>query len=398
MLLKTFKGRILAVSLGMTIVSVVVFGYGLAGIYYQHMHKCVARSLKFLTNIIIHEYDVSRWEPRMNTIILKNDQIQNVLRGGLIDDFQIEVASKEPMNTKERLYHSTPLPEGGFLSISSSTARINSELVSMIASRWFFFLLGFIFTSGIIYLLIRHLFAPFNQLVNHCLTCDDPENKPDAVSGGIEIEALRDAIATLQQRISGLQKAQHDSMKALTHELKTPLAQLRLRIDIADQKGEWKSDAIASAREEIDTISEKITHILHETERTEKKETIYLKELIEKWIEELKPLWQHRKLEFVLQIPDTSTALLPKMPFERVARILLENALNHTCQGSRIIIRYQQGVLELENRVCIHQSTPLIHSTGVGLEIARTLCEYYGWKLDDIQEETLYRATLTLDA
>ena len=45
MFLKTFKGRILAVSLGMTIVSVSIFGYGLAGIYYQHMHKCLYRSL-----------------------------------------------------------------------------------------------------------------------------------------------------------------------------------------------------------------------------------------------------------------------------------------------------------------------------------------------------------------
>lgn len=396
MLLKTFKGRILAVSLGMTIFSVVVFGYGLASIYYQHMHKCVTRSLKFMTDIIVHEYNLSGWNPQLQQTIKRNDQIQNVLKGGLIDGFRVEVFPVEPQSNEKRLYHSIRLENGNYLSVSSSTNKIDIELINMIASRWFFFLLGFLFTSGIIYLLIRHLFTPFNQLVNHCLTCNDPENKPDTVCGGIEIEALRDAIATLQLRISSLQKAQHDSMKALTHELKTPLAQLRLRIDIADQNGEWKAESISAAREEIDAISQKITCILHETERAEKLEKVHLRRVIEEWIEELKPLWQHRQLKFVLEIPETSTAIVPKMAFERVARILLENALNHTCQGSRIVIHCAKGTLKFENPVC-GESTPLIHSTGVGLEIARTLCEYYGWSLRDEQDQTFYRAILALE-
>jgi len=396
MLLKTFKGRILAVSLGMTIFSVVVFGYGLASIYYQHMHKCVTRSLKFMTNIIIHEYDLSQWNPQLEKTISRNDQIQNVLKGGLIDGFRIEVLSVAPESNAKRLYHSVKLENGTYLCISSSTNKIDVELISMVASRWFFFLLGFILTSGVIYLLIRHLFTPFNELVNHCLTCNDPDNKPDVVSGGIEIEALRDAISTLQHRISSLQKAQHDSMKALTHELKTPLAQLRLRIDIADQNGDWSSEAIGAAREEIDTISQKITCILHETERAEKQEKVYLRSVIEEWIEELRPLWIHRQLEFVLDVPETSIAVVPKMAFERVARILLENALNHTCKGSQIVISCREGTLKFENPVC-GESRPLIHSTGVGLDIARTRCEYYGWILRDEQDQSYYRAILSLE-
>ncbi|HEX5623664.1 MAG TPA: HAMP domain-containing sensor histidine kinase [Sulfuricurvum sp.] len=397
MFLKTFKGRILAVSLGMTIVSVTIFGYGLASIYYQHMEKCLSRSLSFLTNIITHEYDLSHWSPQMEGEIRKNEQMQSILKGGLLEDLRIEMVSAEPVSVEDRLSRSSLLSDGRYLVISSSTAKIDDELINMMASRWFFFLLGFLFTSGLIYVLIRLLFAPFNELVNHCLTCDDPDNKPDAVSGGTEIVALRDAIATLQQRISGLQKAQHDSMKALTHELKTPLAQLRLRIDIADQKGEWNADAIVQAREEIDTIAEKITHILHATQQSEEMETIYLKESVERWIEELKPLWQHRELHFELNIPEASAALLPKKPFERVARILIENALNHTCLGSTIYLRCDNGTFEINNPVC-GQSTPIIHSAGVGLEIAKTLCDYYGWHLSDVQDEKQYRVTLSLGA
>jgi signal transduction histidine kinase len=395
MLLKTFKGKILAVTLGMTIFSVVIFGYGLAHIYYQHMEKCLTRSLSFLTNIVTQEYDLSKWDPKMVAEIRKNEQMQNILKGGLLHDLRIEVLAPLPALSDDRLFRSARLADGRYLVISSSTAKIDDELIKMMTDRWFFFLLGLLFTSGMIYLLIRHLFAPFNELVNHCLTCRDPKNKPDVVRGGTEIIALRDAIATLQERISGLQSAQRDSMKALTHELKTPLAQLRLRIDIADLKGEWNSDAIGAAREEIDTISEKITDILHATQRSEIVETIYLKKSVEEWIEELKPLWQHRELHFELSIPQTSSALLPKAPFERVARILIENALNHTCEGSTIYLSCDKGIFEIKNPICDHVA-PIIHSTGVGLEIAKTLCDYYGWRLNDVQDEKYYIATLSL--
>jgi signal transduction histidine kinase len=395
MFLKTFKGRILAVSLGMTIVSVTIFGYGLASIYYQHMHKCLYRSLSFLTTMMVHEYNLSAWNFATHTQLMEDPQLKNVLKGGLIDDIRVEMLTVKPLSSSQRLYRFEKLSNGRYFAISSSTAKIDGELVNMIASRWVFFLLGFMFTSALIYFLIRLLFAPFNQLVNHCLTCDNPDNKPESVTGGVEIVALRDAIATLQQRISRLQNGQRDSMKALTHELKTPLAQLRLRIDLADQKGEWKSDSINSAREEIDTIATKITQILHSTEHSEEMEPISLKYSVRAIIDDLNSLWEHRKLDFVLSIPESGVIVLPRAPYERVLRILIENALNHSCEESRISIECQQGTLEIKNSMCA-KNTPIIHSSGKGLEIAQTICEYYGWSLESFQTEHHYKTILRL--
>lgn len=395
MFLKTFKGRILAVSLGMTIVSVSIFGYGLAGIYYQHMHKCLYRSLTFLTNMMVHEYDLSTWNEQKHQELLQDPQLQNVLTGGLLDQLRIEMLPKEPVSDETRLYRFKKLSENRYFAISSSTAKIDDELVRMVASRWIFFVLGFMFTSALIYFLVRLLFAPFNQLVNHCLTCEDPDNKPQSVTGGVEIIALRDAIATLQERISRLQIAQRDSMKALTHELKTPLAQLRLRIDLADQKGEWKVDAIAASREEIDAIAQKITQILHTTENLERSEKIYLKHSIDALVEDLRPLWEHRELTFGIDMPEDGVMILPKASFERVIRILIENALNHASSQSRIAIHCKQGVMSVYNQIG-SEDKPLIHSSGKGMEIAKTLCDYYGWELRCIQTEKEYKVELRL--
>ena len=395
MFLKTFKGRILAVSLGMTIVAVAIFGYGLATIYYAHMEQTLMRNLALLSNEVTYEHMPQEITSESMAAALDISHLRVLSEGGVIDDLRIELLSQKPVQTKDRLFYSTQFPNGLYFVMSSSTAKFNDELLHMLASRWSFFLFGFIFTSVLMYLLIRLLFVPFNVLVNHCLTCEDPNQKPAIVSGGTEIIALRDAIAAFQERISGLQNTQHDSMKALTHELKTPLAQLRLRIDIADQNGEWNSEAIAGAREEIDLISEKITHILRAEKHSEEMAIIHLKKSVEHWIEELRPLWQHRELHFELTIPETSAALLPKASFERVARILIENALNHACYGSTIYLRCDNGRFEIENPVC-DRSTPIIHSTGIGLEIAKTLCDYYGWQLQDEHDDKHYSATLSL--
>jgi hypothetical protein len=60
-----------------------------------------------------------------------------------------------------------------------------------------------------------------------------------------------------------------------------------------------------------------------------------------------------------------------------------------------IYLRCDKGKFEIENPVC-DRSSPIISQAGVGLEIAQTLCDYYGWKLNDTQDEKSYSVTLSL--
>jgi signal transduction histidine kinase len=380
MLLQTFKGRILAVALGMTMLSVLIFGYGLSGIYQQHMHKCLNRSLSFLTNMLAINFDVKNYSPAMQAEMLKNSQLQNILNGGLIHSIRLELLTDKPLSDEDRIYQFKKIDDTHYFSVSSSTQKINEEVFHMISDKWIFFFFGFVFTSLVIYLLVRLLFAPFNQLVNHCLTCEDPNKQPEGVTGGAEITTMRDAISTLQQRISALQKEQQETMKALTHELKTPLAQLRLRIDLANEKGKWSAESVIEAKKEIDEISQKITQILHSRKTNKKVQTIELKSSIEKITQELEPLWQHRELSFALDLLQEKSLELPQEAFERVLRILIENSINHSQKGAQIDIYARDGLLKITNLIS-QDTNKIIDSTGKGLEIAKTLCEYYSWEL-----------------
>ena len=395
MLLKTFKSRILAVSLGMTIVSVGIFGYGLADIYYQHMQRCLNRSLSLLSNMVVNEYDLNNWDENLKKTIFKNQQLQGFLDGGLLDDLNIEITTILKQQVPTRLQKSIKLDDDRFLIISSSTKKIDTELIDIISSRWIFFMFGFLFTSGLIYFLVRHLFSPLSQLVEHCLTCNNPEQLPKQVQGGVEVVALRDAIATLQQSISRLQNAQAQSMKALTHELKTPLAQLRLRIDIADQKGDWKKESIEEAREEIDTISKKITQIMHSRENHEAMDTVNLYEIIEEILQDLKPLLLHKNLNFDISMKKNITMTLPKLAIMRVARILIENCINYSKENSTIAVSFNHNIFSLENTIAKKKQT-LIDPTGKGLEIANTLCNHYSWKLQETKKQDIYQVSLEL--
>lgn len=393
MFLKTFKAKILAASLGMTIISVAIFGYGLASIYYHHMHQSLSRSLSFLISEVMFEHRPNEITTDTISDVIHSHHLQIFSQNDLIHDLQIEILPSPPKEKSQRISQFVQLPDHRYLSISSSTSHINTVLFTMLMNQWIFFILGFIFTSSLIYISIRRLFAPFNQLVDHCLTCDDPDQKPATVTGGVEIIALRNAIASLQERISRLQSAQRDLMKGLTHELKTPLAQLRLRIDLADQNGEWNSDSIRDSRDEIDSITHKITQILHSTQHRETVESITVKRSIENIKVSLAPLWKHRQLNIIIDIDESILLTLPKRPYERIIRIAIENALNHSCHGSNIKIYFQQDVLEIENPTC-GQNIPIICSTGKGLEIAQTLCDHYGWELKDQQTTQSYKLSL----
>lgn len=395
MLLSTFKSRILAVSLGMTIVSVLIFGYGLSGIYHQHMHKCLNRSLTFLTNMLCVEFETKEFTKEIQEEMYNYPQLLNILQGGLISELKIEVLSNKPISDEKRIYQYRELQDGKYFALSSSTQRISEELIDMIGDRWVFFLLGFIFSSLVIYFLVRLLFTPFNKLVDHCLTCEDPEKKPQKVSGGSEIVTLRDAIATLQHRISRLQRAQHESMKALTHELKTPLAQLRLRIDLANQKGKWSQESSLEAKKEIDEISNMITKILHSRKISQKIEKIRLKDSVLYITENLQPLWRHRELTFEIDMPQAAILHLPIEAYQRVLHILIENTINHSLKAKTIYIHYKQGVLTITNQISTDKNK-IIDSTGKGLEIAKTLCNYYKWELSTHTIGSTYQIVLRL--
>lgn len=395
MLLKTFKGRILTVSLGMTALSVMIFGYGLASIYYHHMQESLSRSLSYLMSEVMQEHRPSTLTVESITDVVHTHHLQIFAQGDLIHDLQIDIAPEPPQKVSDRIFQTRLLETGEYVIISSSTDMIHNVLLRMLINQWIFFLLGFLITSGLIYVLIRHLFTPFNQLLNHCLTCEDPDQKPKIVTGGVEIIALRDAIASLQERIHRLQITQQDSMKALTHELKTPLARLRLSIDLADHKGEWKAESITAAREEIDIIAQNITQILHSTKDAEKTEKIVIKNSINALIEDLDALWKHRELDVIVEADETASMQLPEKSYERVLRILIENGLNHACHGSRIVIRFHNDTLEVENPVC-DKNTPIIHSSGKGLEIAKTLSDYYQWELYDELSDRAYKVVLKL--
>lgn len=396
MLLQTFKGRILALSLGTTILSVLIFGYGLSGIYRDHMYKCLNRSLSFLNKTLTTEFDPQNYSLSMQKEMYQHPQLQNVLKGGLISNIEIDIYQTQPISNTARIYQYKKLPDGSYFSISSSTEKIDEEVLKMIEDRWIFFLFGFLVTSTIIYLLVRLLFRPINELVRHCLTCEDPDQEPSHVSGGAEIATLRDAIATLQSRISRLQKEKHESIKALTHELKTPLAQLRLRIDLANESDKWTQESASEAKKEIDEISQKITTILKSPKISTKNSTIYLYESLTHLITELEPLWKHRELAFEIHIAKETQFILPLEAFERVLRILIENSINHSLKGATIEIEEREAEIKIKNPISTDKNK-IIDSTGKGLEIARTLCEYYGWELSATTKDSEYEINLKVE-
>jgi signal transduction histidine kinase len=124
-------------------------------------------------------------------------------------------------------------------------------------------------------------------------------------------------------------------------------------------------------------------------------EKIYLKKSVEYVVGELESLWNHRGLKFKIDMPSEAILNLPHEAYERVLRILIENSINHSLKNATINIHCRQGVLTITNPISTDKNK-IIDSTGKGLEIAKTLCEYYKWELDAASENGKYKIILKL--
>ncbi len=104
MFLKTFKGRILAASLGMTVVSVAIFGYGLATIYYEHMEQSLMRNLSFLISEVTHEHMPQEVTVESMAAVVDEPHLRVLSDGGVINDLRIELLSKIPSTDAQNGY------------------------------------------------------------------------------------------------------------------------------------------------------------------------------------------------------------------------------------------------------------------------------------------------------
>jgi signal transduction histidine kinase len=216
-----------------------------------------------------------------------------------------------------------------------------------------------------------------------------------AVEGSTEQRSLARAFNEMTQRIRRLLRVQQDFVADASHQLRTPLTGLRLRLEgLADRLRADRATSIEleAAMREIDRLSLIVDELLILSRAGEHElpgERVDLAEAVERAAERWRRTAQERGIEIELGGDNTATAWCARPDLDRSIDALVENALRYSPSGSTVTIGAAPGRIEIvdqgpglapgeENDVFERFSRGSAgrrgpSGTGLGLPIAREL-------------------------
>lgn len=170
-------------------------------------------------------------------------------------------------------------------------------------------------------------------------------------------EQLWDTIQRLEQEkayIREMEKQKVDFLRAASHELKTPLATLRILLENMQYNiGKYKNHEIYLPQgiEQIDRLTQMVQEILNvsKLQSQTEKELLSVKTETEKVLQEYNYLLQERELSVEINIEDDFCIEMSTSAFQRILKNLIGNAVNYSTQGGELRIGIKGSSMYLEN-------------------------------------------------
>jgi len=209
----------------------------------------------------------------------------------------------------------------------------------------------------------------------------------------LEVRPLVRAVNQALERLEHGFKAQRDFVADAAHELRTPLAVLRMRVDTMNE-----SEALKALRRDIDGMSRIITQLLEiaelEIEPTAGLATTDLQAVCSEAVERLAPLAIAQGKSIALT--GTANPVTVRGNPEVLMRAILnltENAITHTRAGSEVevevtaegsvrVLDYGPGVPEAERELIFRRfwrrNRAAAGHAGLGLSIVSRIADAYG--------------------
>lgn len=168
-----------------------------------------------------------------------------------------------------------------------------------------------------------------------------------------------------KDRVSEMERAKVDFLRAASHELKTPVTALNATLEnMILGVGKYKdhSTYLPECKEMVERLSEMIHEILETTKLngiTEQPTTIDLPKLLKEICEPYQLIAAAHKVSFSLDLPEAFTVTLPIRSFSKAVSNVLANAVAYTEAEKTVTVFMDGRSLFIENECAPIQSSEI---------------------------------------
>jgi signal transduction histidine kinase len=294
-------------------------------------------------------------------------------------------------------------PNGNFDLVVETSFEEANETFLFIAMVTFFFLI--VFVLGLLILqnkLNKQLWQPFYDTLHKLKTFDLTQKKPLAFSPQniIEFEDLNQSLQLLtQQNITAFQQ-QKTFIENASHELQTPIALLRSKIDLLRQTEAPSSDlvdAIAKIEPLLSRVSRINKNLLLlakvDNEQFNSSEKLELLAFISHSLTLFEDYIEAKSISVKTHFAENTLLTTNEFLLETLLHNLISNAIKYSDPNSEIQLETSSNGFSIKNEgneplsseeifLRFKRSTAAETGSGLGLSIVQEICNKYHWQIN----------------
>jgi signal transduction histidine kinase len=278
----------------------------------------------------------------------------------------------------------------GVLRVEKSLARADHR--SRVA--WLLMIAVGLSALGLAWIIARRLARALSQPVAELASAaarlgDGGTFKPAAPSGIVEIDTLSEAFAESSRRVNESLARERRFSADVSHQLRTPLTGLRLRLEAADT---LDPESTAAALDDLARIEETVDYLIaFSRDSIPTMSAIRLDQAVERAVERWAGQAQAVHRELTADSVSPVLAIGSPAAVDQILDVLIDNAVHHGRGEIAISTRHLTGgaaidVADEGDGIAQGEETRIFdrgfgHHNGIGLALARSMAEAEGGRL-----------------
>lgn len=290
---------------------------------------------------------------------------------------------------------SVQMENGFYLNAVSDEEKIDAAVAKYAQKLLERYLYSLIVILIISYVLLQRYMRPLGVLAERARGWKNGDSFEFSLDNpGQEIDEVSRAFSALVSRLEGFRAKEKGLFKEMAHELKTPIALMRARLDVYEGSDHIsKEKFVSEIGHDIGRLTSELKNVLFfESSDFEDLSIFDTAEILNEVIEKVAILTERRRLEIMLS-PERFILRSQRKLFKKVMTALIENALTYAKEKSSIAISINERArtLSISNK---KGDEKYLFSSKIGQKMLNRVSEELCFNYEIIEDETEYRIEL----